>query len=287
MSEHVDRASRVPPRWAYMEPYYLKYADPLRRYVRYVVASRGLSEAVVDTEGVVHEAFFAMSRPGKTINEPLAWLFEVARNLVSDVARRHQHRRGDGDPNVLLDTRAFQWSSLTPQTSAEEGYELRQVMAALRELPDRQKTALYLHRVEGWSYEEIAGLLGINQSTVGVHIHKGGKRLREWFRRNAKAIIGIVWTGIAALAAAALGGEHGLVAAFASGLPGRRDEEAERRQKRKGTGGNQVARGKSEPDSPSPASPPPARRRGQTAASSRRSRRKEVQRRRRQRPHRR
>lgn len=61
---------------------YRKYADPLRQFVRCVAVNWGMSESLVDTEGVVHEPFAAMFSSRGIIENPPAWLFTVASRLV-------------------------------------------------------------------------------------------------------------------------------------------------------------------------------------------------------------
>lgn len=156
---------------------YRDYAEPLRRYVRSVAASRGLSESLVDTEGVVHEAFAAMLDTHTTIADPPAWLFTVARRLVGKTAAQHKHRAA-GDPQQLLHSTPTRWTSLTARASTEDITEARQVMAGISELPDRQKAAVYLRHVQGWSAAEVSAYLQCAPATAHVHIHRGKQRLR-------------------------------------------------------------------------------------------------------------
>ncbi len=53
------------------------------------------------------------------------------------------------------------------------------IIAAMAKLSRRQRTAIVLHYYGGYSAREIAGLTGSAGATVGVHLHRGRKRLRE------------------------------------------------------------------------------------------------------------
>ncbi|WP_410600813.1 RNA polymerase sigma factor [Amycolatopsis sp. lyj-90] len=156
---------------------YRAYAKPLRRYVRHVAANRGLSESLVDTEGVVHEAFVAMLCTRTTIEDPPAWLFTVARRLISKIAAQPTSR-AVGEPQDLLHTNATQWTSLTAQASTEDVAEAREVLARIAELPDRQKIAVYLRNVQGWSTAELSDYLKCAPATANVHSHRGRQRIR-------------------------------------------------------------------------------------------------------------
>ncbi|HWD04382.1 MAG TPA: RNA polymerase sigma factor [Amycolatopsis sp.] len=160
-----------------VEALYRDYAEPLRRYVRRVAASRGLSESLIDTEGVVHEAFASMLDTQTTIEDPPAWLFTVARRLVGKIAARHRSR-AEGDPQELLHTDTTQWTSLTARTSTEDIVEAREVLGHLAALPDRQKIAVYLRHVQGWSAAEIGDYLKCAPATAHVHIHRGRRSLQ-------------------------------------------------------------------------------------------------------------
>ncbi len=49
---------------------------------------------------------------------------------------------------------------------------------ALAKLPDSQREAIVLHRFEGFSFKEIAELLGVTETAVKVRAHRGYERLR-------------------------------------------------------------------------------------------------------------
>jgi RNA polymerase sigma factor (sigma-70 family) len=53
--------------------------------------------------------------------------------------------------------------------------------AALRELPDKQRTAVYCRSVLGMRYPELADLLDSSEEAARRNVHEGLKRLRkEW-----------------------------------------------------------------------------------------------------------
>src|SRR5437016_763509 len=58
---------------------------------------------------------------------------------------------------------------------SELGERLR---AALKELPERRRTAVVLFDVEGYSHAEIAGILGIPEGTVRSEVFHARRRLR-------------------------------------------------------------------------------------------------------------
>lgn len=100
-----------------------------------------------------------------------AWLFTILRNL--HVGRHRQAlRRGtvvDIDEDQLPETAAGQDVVL----------ETRDVLAALDQLPEEQKSLLLLVGVEDFSYEEAARVLDVPIGTVMSRLSRARRRLRS------------------------------------------------------------------------------------------------------------
>jgi DNA-directed RNA polymerase specialized sigma24 family protein len=169
---------------------YRAYSKPLLRFVVRLLAKRGWPESLPDAEGVVHEAFIAMLGANDPIQNPPAWLFTVARRLVSKIPADHRTPRVD--PQDLFDTGAVRWSTMAPQASMEDIFEARQVLANLSRLPDRQAAAYYLSTV-GWSHAEIGAYLRCAPATAGVHIHRARRELRTHMLAVAIGLSGLGW----------------------------------------------------------------------------------------------
>jgi len=159
------------------EAYRVHQAD-LLRFVRRCAAGRRLSEAQVDTEGIVQETFALATRYWDTIDDPPAWLFTVARRLMEGRSLRITYSTV-ADDGTTLDRPAARWSTVVPRASPEDARAAREVVAAIVLLKsDRQRVATYLRHVQGWSLAEIAELLDCSASTAGVHVHNGVRHIR-------------------------------------------------------------------------------------------------------------
>jgi RNA polymerase sigma factor (sigma-70 family) len=100
-----------------------------------------------------------------------AWLFTILRNLHIG-SRRQAQRRGttvEIEEADLPDTAAGPDSML----------ETRDVLAALDQLPEEQKSLLLLVGVEDFSYEEAARILDVPIGTVMSRLSRARKRLRS------------------------------------------------------------------------------------------------------------
>ncbi len=125
-----------------------------------------------------------------------SWLFRIAHNQCMDLMRLKQ-RRMDGqmavfDPqlgggasdDLNVDNgreTVFQLADKTPNPAQSldmrEQYEV--VQDSLAQLPESQKIVLILHDMQGFSYLEIADIVGTSIGTVRSRLHYGRLKLRE------------------------------------------------------------------------------------------------------------
>lgn len=97
------------------------------------------------------------------------WLFTIAANTVRNHFRRERPGRGAGDtvePMELPDPRACTEGLSATQETVEW---LEKAIAAL---PHRLREVVLLSAVEGFSHQEVAGMLGIPVGTVKARLHR-------------------------------------------------------------------------------------------------------------------
>lgn len=103
------------------------------------------------------------------VEQPRAFLFQMARNLLRDHWRRQKVRHivqpaSATDPEPATDDRH------NPLAAAQHLQRLEQLKSVLAELSPRRREALMLHRFEGLSQAQIAERMGISLSMVEKHI---------------------------------------------------------------------------------------------------------------------
>jgi RNA polymerase sigma-70 factor (ECF subfamily) len=121
----------------------------------------GLGQA----EEVTQEAFARAFRDWDRISgydDPGAWVRRVVANLAASAWRR---RSSELRALTRLRARPVQVEGL--HTADDEFW------AAVRALPARQRQCVALHYLEDRPVAEIAGILGIAEATVRVHLHNG------------------------------------------------------------------------------------------------------------------
>lgn len=100
-----------------------------------------------------------------------AWLFKILLNVYRNDSR-NQRRRGD---HVPIDTMLVEPSIPAPQPGR---IALGEMSRAIDALPSEQREALLLVVLEGLSYEQAAGILGIPAGTLMSRLSRARAALR-------------------------------------------------------------------------------------------------------------
>jgi RNA polymerase sigma factor (sigma-70 family) len=135
---------------------------------RFLVATAGAGEA----DDAFQETWIAALRAYprlRSADNLRAWLFRIAQNKSIDA---HRARGRRAVPVAALPER--------PTPEPEEDPEL---WARLRELPAKQRTAVFCRSVLGMPYEELATLLESSEDAARRNVHEGLKRLKEELTR--------------------------------------------------------------------------------------------------------
>ncbi|MDP9800522.1 RNA polymerase sigma-70 factor (ECF subfamily) [Arcanobacterium wilhelmae] len=140
-----------------------------------------------DAEDLVSETYakafsaFHQYTPGTNLK---AWLFRILNNTFISNYRKKQRRPQEVD-NEVEDWQEYQAEShmSTGMKSAEmEAYENlpnEEIREAFEKLSEDRREAVYLADVEGFSYQEIADIMGTPIGTVMSRLSRGRKQLRE------------------------------------------------------------------------------------------------------------
>ena len=149
-----------------------------------------------DAEDLVQEAALGACR-GYTTFQPgtnfKAWFFRILTNCYY---ARHRRQRHEGPPVEFDETPELYLYSQTAElglhrSSADPAQVLLNrldgelVAGALQSLPEEYRVVATLYFIEDFSYEEIAGILGIPIGTVRSRLHRGRKILQRLLWRVA------------------------------------------------------------------------------------------------------
>jgi RNA polymerase sigma-70 factor, ECF subfamily len=111
---------------------------------------------------------------------------EDARDLVQDTYLKaftsfHQFEEGTNLRAWLVAEAQSHTSDLgkSAEVEALENLPDSDIKRALQEIPEEFRMVVYLADVEGFSYKEIAEIVGVPGGTVMSRLHRGRKQLRE------------------------------------------------------------------------------------------------------------
>jgi RNA polymerase sigma factor (sigma-70 family) len=151
-----------------------QYGKRLRRFLSVRLRN------VHDVPDVAQEVFLRLLRVRRedAIRNPEAYLFTVA----SHVVQQHTLRRLS-DP-VFVDIADVELNLVAPigedpAANAENAGRIEVLEHALARLPPKVAAALVLHRVGGYTVQEIADQLGVARDTVKKYLMRAAQHCRK------------------------------------------------------------------------------------------------------------
>lgn len=157
---------------AAFEAIYDRVAAPVYGTVRSVVRDPSLSEEV--TQEVFLEVWRAASRFDACKGSPMAWVTTIAHRRAVDRVRSEQRsaerQRRAASPLIAYDE---------VTETVEGNLDRERVRRCLGSLTELQREAITLAYYGGYTYREVAGLLGVAAGTVSTRMRDGLIRLRD------------------------------------------------------------------------------------------------------------
>ena len=152
---------------------YERYLPKIYNYIFYRTGN------TQDAEDLTAKVFFrAMSNIGNYVDKGVpfqAWLYRIAHNLVANWHRDQGRRK----IIALDDYVAHSLKSDAPDRLSEELEEQRQLMEAVRRLPEDRQQLLLLKFIEQMSNAEIGEIMGRTEGAIKSLYHRTLLALRE------------------------------------------------------------------------------------------------------------
>ena len=123
----------------------------------------------------LHDAFikYVQSSPAFSDDDhERAWLIRVTVNRCRDLLRRRSIRA-----YVNLD-------EIGEIPDEEAQYEDSGIIASVSALPDKYKSVIILHYLEGYSVEKTASILGLSESAVKMRLSRGREMLKKTIEKE-------------------------------------------------------------------------------------------------------
>lgn len=122
------------------------------------------------------------------VADPVAYLYRILLNKTSAYLKKEANQRR------IIEAARLQYQAVnTTEQTIDSNESLRLIEKALNQLPPQQKNVYRLSQQQGYSNEEIAGLLHISPHTVRSHLSKATEFIRNFLKDSA--IISYVLAG--------------------------------------------------------------------------------------------
>ena len=161
-----------------LESLYEQHFNGLVRFIR------GRIQSHEDAEDMAQQAFIRIQPLLETnqLDNPAAYLYQTASNLVIDQLRHRKIQRSYISSE--LDKQAamyeeYHMDMCTPERKLTADNDLAAVEAALEGLPHKCRQAFLMHRVKGYTYNDIADAKNVSVSSVEKYILQALKHCRN------------------------------------------------------------------------------------------------------------
>lgn len=140
---------------------------------------RRLGYSIEECEDLTQEVFVRIQKNIRTFRgEGLAgWVMTIARNLHRETVRRQDAIRRAHRPLPLDDADGI---GVEPQQqrSAEKAERRRWLREKINGLPAEERQCLWLASFQGYTYGEMAELIGVSENSVRERLRKARRSLR-------------------------------------------------------------------------------------------------------------
>ncbi len=147
----------------------LKEQNKLFNFIRKRVKSS------LDTEDILQDVFFQLAKISQeieSIEKLSAWLFQIARNRITDLYRKKSSLNfsdmnliSDEDETIPFETYIKDLNDLPDQLMTRKSIWLI-LQEGLSEIPNEQRSVFIKHEFENKSFKEISALTGLPVNTL-------------------------------------------------------------------------------------------------------------------------
>jgi RNA polymerase sigma factor (sigma-70 family) len=159
----------------------------LRQFIRQRVRD------VRDVEDILQDVFYELVEANRLlmpIDHVTAWLFQVARNRITDLFRKKQPESfsdavlADGEDELVSLEDLLPSGDGGPEALYVRNLLLEELKRAIDELPEEQRAVFVAHELEGRRFKEMAAETGVSVNTLLSRKRYAVRRLRERLRNT-------------------------------------------------------------------------------------------------------
>ena len=140
----------------------------LRRFLLTLCGGDRMTADDIAQESLM-KAYLAFSKYDERQKARL-WLMKIAYNtFLNHHAQTARHRDEDIDATAMISS----------QYSSDESFRYQELLQAMAQLPDSERTTLILHYFEGYKVEEIAQITNSTDAAVKKRLQRGREELKR------------------------------------------------------------------------------------------------------------
>ena len=147
----------------------------------------GIVQNPEDAEDVTQEVFVQLYESIKTFkgeSKLTTWLYRITVSKAMDHLRRKKRKKRfafvqslfGANEELVYDPPDF----MHPGVSLDNKEKAKELFKAIELLPEKQKIAFTLNRIEGLSYQEISEIMKLTVASVESLLHRARKNLRKY-----------------------------------------------------------------------------------------------------------
>lgn len=159
---------------------YDNYADAIFRHCYFRIHDRELAKDLMQQ---IFLKFWEYIQSGKTVENPRAFLYRTANNIVIDYVRKHKNRVTES-LDELLELGFEPTGNESTAAMTESHFTEQSVHSVLSQVKEPYRTAVTMRYIDELSPVEIAQALKISVTNASVRINRGLGMLRSLLSPN-------------------------------------------------------------------------------------------------------
>jgi RNA polymerase sigma-70 factor (ECF subfamily) len=134
----------------------------------------------VDAEDVLQEAFISSFKNLNSYRGDSSFGSWVKKIVINKAINLLKKRKWE----LMPENEEFDVPAEEPEQEYRPALQVETVRSAIMQLPDGYRSVLSMYLLEGYDHQEIAGIMGITESTSKSQLNRAKTKLREILRNR-------------------------------------------------------------------------------------------------------
>ncbi|TGB01099.1 sigma-70 family RNA polymerase sigma factor [Halobacillus salinus] len=155
---------------------YKLYINDVYRYLLSLSRDQSLAEDL--TQDTFMKAYGALEKsPPKAMK---SWLLKIAYHTFIDYVRRNK-KMDIEEPGYFLNIK----TGASAEEEVQKKIDKEELYTRLDQLKEVQKLAILLCDLKGYTYQQAAAALSLNENTLKSHIFRGRAKLKQLYKKGS------------------------------------------------------------------------------------------------------